>query len=235
MLVEKRSLAALGDEPLGFAVVIDVLRMTSTATVLAARGATSMLVAATPVELEDLPPPRGSYLLVSELAGVDSPLPRIDNSPVLAGRVALERQTPVLVTTNGTRVLGAVAGRAERTLLASLLNLTATVQHLRRCAPHKVTLIPAGDVATGQPRVEDEACAEALAALLEARACNLEELIAHCRRDPRIVARLARQGAPFAADLDLALSVDRYDLVLDFELLGAGVGVVQPRAPAVTP
>src|SRR4051812_23895886 len=86
-------------------VVMDVFRATSTATVLIGRGVEAVRVVAVPADLEHLPPNPAGYIVISELPETARFGERIDNSPVLASSIALVGRVPVLVTTNGTRVL----------------------------------------------------------------------------------------------------------------------------------
>lgn len=201
------------NHPPGVAIVIDVLRATSTAVVLLSRVPEVCVVAG--LDAIAALPPR-PYLIVSELDGADAFGPRIDNSPVEAGRVPLDGRMPVLVTTNGTRALCAAAESAEHVVAASFLNLGAVAAAVAALAPAQVTLLPAGDFTGGVPHAEDERCADALAALLRGERPDFPSLLAAARADARIERRLAREPG-LAADLDLALSVDRFGVVPRFE------------------
>jgi phosphosulfolactate phosphohydrolase-like enzyme len=221
--VDRLHPARLGAESLEVAVVIDVLRATSTATVLIGRGAPALRVVSSPTHLAELEP--ADYLIFSELP--ESGPGRVDNSPVVAEARALDGKTPVLVTTNGTRALTAAAARAETVLLASFLNLGAVVRHLRARAPGRVTLLPAGHFSTATDRTEDSLCAEAIAELLAGRSPDLTALTARSRTDERVVRRMASE-ATFAADVELALSVDRYPVVSRFAQSGVHSGWIRP-------
>ena len=189
------------------AVVIDVLRATSTAAVLLGRGVARLWIA-TVDEARELSPQ--SHLLVSErVAG------GIDNSPSLAASLALDARLPVLVTTNGTRALAAAERHAPLVLAASFLNLGATVEHLAAAAPGRVLLVPAGDFDTGERHLEDELCADALAAALAGRPLELAPLFARVRREPRVQRRLEEEPI-LAGDLDLSLTGDRYPVAMRF-------------------
>lgn len=196
------------------AVVIDVLRATSTAIVLLSGGARRVLVVATPADLARLPAPPGAsrYLVFSELdASRASGLDCVDNSPAVAAEVDLAGRVPVLVTTNGTRALAAAVPRARTVLVASFGNLSALAAHLAASAD-RVTLLPAGDFAGGEPRTEDELCADALAALLEGRAPDLPAIDAAIRQDARVQRRIARHPE-LVRDVDLSLAVDRHPAI----------------------
>ena len=212
--VERIHPADLTTERLEVAVVIDVLRATSTAAVLLARGVSSVRIVATPQELGDLPPaPDGeSYLVFSELeASRACGLACVDNSPALAGQVQLDRICPVLVTTNGTRAVAAAMACARQVLVASFVNLSSTARHLRDQAA-RVTLLPAGDFAGRQPRTEDERCADALEQLVLGRTPDLAALVADCETDERVRRRVSRHP-DLVHDIEVCLSVDRHPVV----------------------
>jgi phosphosulfolactate phosphohydrolase-like enzyme len=207
--------------PIHTAVVMDVLRMSSTAAVLMRRpGCEAIAVAATPEDLEELAQPVETRLVVSELQPVEGGGAWIDNSPAKVAHVDLAGRMPVLVTTNGTRTLLAAAACASRVLLASFRDLHAVARHL---AGASVVLVPAGHFPTGERRLEDDLCADALQALLEGRTPDLEAAASAVREDPRVQRRLA--GDPgFAADLELSLQVDPAAVALAFVATGTGVG-----------
>ncbi len=216
--------ALLGDEDIDVAVVIDVLRATSTAVALMARGTERVQVVATPEELAGLPPPpEGSrYLVFSELdSSREFGLECVDNSPHLAESVPLEGRRPVLVTTNGTRAIGAAMSRARAVLLASFGNLSRLVAHLL-ATDARVTLVPAGDFAGRDTRTEDERCADAIEAMLDGRTPDLPALVADVWQDARVQRRIARHPE-LRADIDVALAVDRHHPALP-RVIASAVG-----------
>lgn len=207
---------------LGVAVVIDVLRATSTACVIVGRGARALWVAATLADAARLP--AGARRVYSELPGAELYGARSDNSPVAALALAPGEEA-LLVTTNGTRALSACA-RAEKVLAASFLNLSSTAAAIAG-AP-LVTLVPAGRFETAEPHLEDELCADALAACLSgAELPDPAALEVRLRHDPRVARRLAREPE-LAADLALALLADRFPGALVFRALDAGLGTLAP-------
>jgi len=212
--IDRRHPARIDGSALDLAVVIDVLRATSTAAVLAGRGARELLVAATPDDLARLP--AGSYQIFSELACAGA----IDNSPFLAESYVLDGKQPALVTTNGTRALLAASACARRVFVASFLSLTATCRAIVAAAPERVTLLPAGKFERAEPHFEDERCADAIEQILERKSPDLAAIAASCREDARVIRRMGE----IARDVDLALSPDRYPVVLEFHPLGGGTG-----------
>ncbi len=204
------------------AVVIDVLRATSTAVALLGRGLPEIRVAQDPAAVGALPSRDGGYLVLSELSQLAEGPHRIDNSPVSAREVPLEGRLPVLVTTNGTRALVAASERARTVVTASFLNLRAVVA-LLRAQGGSVALVPSGDFKSGTPHAEDEACADALEALLRGEEPPLPELLARCRAEARVARRMAAEPG-LHRDVDLCLSVDLYALVPRFAYDGGGLG-----------
>jgi phosphosulfolactate phosphohydrolase-like enzyme len=213
----------LGDQALEAAVVIDVLRATTTAIVLLARGVPAVRVVATSDELAALPP--GDYLVFSELdAARASRLPCVDNSPATAEEVDLAGRVPVLVTTNGTRAVAAAMRCARDVFVAGFVNLASTAHHLR--AAGRVTLLPAGDFAAREIRTEDERCADALEQILAGQVPDLPALIAACRDDARVQRRIARHPE-LVRDVAIALAVDRHDVVARALATPAGFELVR--------
>ncbi len=224
MLVDRIHPGRLVDQTLEAAVVIDVLRATTTAIALLGRGAASVRIVERPQDLATLEP--GRYLVFSEVAeSRDFGLDCVDNSPATAEEVSLDGRTPVLVTTNGTRAVAAAMRLARSVLLASFGNLSSTVRHLATSA-QRVTLLPAGDFANAVPHAEDERCADALEQMLNGGSPDLPSLIA-ASRDARVERRLARQPH-LLRDLEVCFSVDRYDAVAAVAPpAGAGLEVVR--------
>lgn len=198
-------------EQVDVALVVDVVRATTTATVLCHRLGELCIVRA-PADLAHLPARTGGYALFSELANVDADIPRFDNSPVQAREVDLGGRTPVLVTTNGTLAVGIAAQQARQVVLASFVNLSAVVEHVRGLGAATVAIFPAGNINRAQRCVEDDGCAEALAGRLTANAVDLPGMIVGCRNDARILRRLSNEPE-LGADLDVCFAVDTIPVV----------------------
>src|SRR6185437_13072583 len=86
-------------DPADVCVVIDVVRATTTATVLCHRLG-GLCAVRGPDEVALLPPRDDGYVVFSELSTIQPDVMRYDNSPVLAKNAELGRRMPVLVTTN---------------------------------------------------------------------------------------------------------------------------------------
>jgi phosphosulfolactate phosphohydrolase-like enzyme len=208
----------------GAAVVMDVLRMTSTAAVLMRESACArVVVAGTPDDLERLSLRPSDCVIVSELSAEGWPGTWVDNSPALVSRMSFGSRTPVLVTTNGTRALFSAAAFANEVFLASFVDLHAVARFLRDRAFASVALVPAGHVASGELRAEDELCADALHALLVGASPDLEAMGAQIRADARVRRRVEAEPG-FAADVELALEGDPRARVLKLTSTDPGVG-----------
>ena len=192
-------------------IVIDVLRATTTATILCERLDQIALVR-TPAELGQLPARAGGYALFSELAGVESELRRFDNSPVQARTVDLDGQMPVLVTTNGTLAIGLAAQLAKDVVLAAFVNLSAVIEYARAGGAETVAIMPAGNINKGKLCIEDDRCADAIFARLTGAAFDVPDAIAACRRDARIMERRAKEPN-LGADIELCFDVDAVTVV----------------------
>ncbi len=210
------SIVRPGDPPgarVDICIVIDVLRATSTATVLCQRLG-ELCVVPTPADLGRLPGRASGYALFSELADVRSEIPRFDNSPIQARDVDLENRMPVLVTTNGTLAIALAAQLADEVLLASFINVTAVIDYVRRRRVAAVALMPAGNVKRTRRNTEDDTCAEVLGALLadSAAVVDVAASIAACRLDARIMERRANEPN-LGADIDLCFTLDAVPVV----------------------
>jgi phosphosulfolactate phosphohydrolase-like enzyme len=182
-------------------------------------------VAATLEDLGRLARPVSEVVVVSELTCASWPGTWVDNSPARVARLPFGERTPVQVTTNGTRPLLAAAACADPVLLASFLDLRAVARHLAATATPPVVLVPAGHFASGEARIEDDLCADALELLLAGKEPDLAAYAALVRADPRVRRRVEAEPG-FAADLDLALQGDPGAAVLRFQPLDVGVGQI---------
>lgn len=187
------------------AVVIDVLRWTSTCVVALANGAAGIEAFLTPEEARRRAQEIGA-LTAGERNAHRIPGFDLGNSPTEFTRYRVEGRIICATTTNGTRALLAAQG-APRVYLAACVNLSATAAAIREAAPDSVAIICAGS--DGQPAPEDSACADALAALL--------------RGEPPPDPTPALFAAPhathlralgYARDVELAAAVDTHPIVV---------------------
>jgi 2-phosphosulfolactate phosphatase len=145
--------------PAGTAVVIDVLRATSTITVALASGYERVLVAGSIDDATQLRSPERT--LAGEVRCAKAPGFDLGNSP----EESSQPRTPdlVLATTNGAPAIIASSAVADEVIAASLLNLDAVLAHL--AGVEDVLLVCAGT--DGRVSIEDVYLAGRLSAALE--------------------------------------------------------------------
>lgn len=216
----------------GIAVVLDVLRATTTIVTALANGARCVIpcgdVAAAKHIAAGLP--RSDVLLGGERGGVRIEGFDLDNSPAAYSRTAVSGKTIVLTTTNGTAAL-LRSQAADRVLVGSLVNRRAVVRALAR-DERPVHFVCAGT--EGRVTAEDLLAAGAIASELQAPSDSTPS-----RDDMALVARefwaavsssserlrsVLRQsrgggnlvGLDFDADIELAARVDSLDLLAEY-------------------
>lgn len=196
----------------GVTVVIDVFRFTTTASVLSRRAETPIWVVPTLEDLPRLELARGHRLIFSELEACRDWPERCDNSPIEANQVDLAGRTPVMITTNGTRTVGAALPVSDSVLLGSFVNFQAILDHLNESRPERVTLAPAGRFDRQESRLEDDLCAQAYYDVLRGEEVDFEVIRRRCFEDPRTLRRIEGEGN-FEADAEFALSLNRAHVV----------------------
>jgi 2-phosphosulfolactate phosphatase len=149
------------------AVVVDVLRATSTMTQALAAGYRRVLCCA---EIDDAKALAGEgVVLGGERRAKRIPGFDFGNSPgEFAGEPAGD--TLVLTTTNGTRLLLSAASRCEHVLVGSLLNLGAVVREVRATGSPEVGVLCAG--VAGEFALDDAYVAGRLAEALDGRSAD---------------------------------------------------------------
>lgn len=214
ILVDRMTPAAVTACQLDVAIIMDVLRATSTATVLISRGVESLPIIARPDDLAALPPPQtGPYLIFSELSAA-MPFERVDNSPVIASTIELAGRTPVLLTTNGTTATCRAVAHSRQVLLASFLNARSVARYLLETGPERVTLIPAGSIEKAESHIEDDRCADAIDQLLRGEEPDFDRIAAECLASPRVQRRL-NKSSELAADIHMSLTPNGFDVLIE--------------------
>jgi len=148
-------------------VVLDILRATSSMITALANGAEQILPVATIEEALAAKAEHPEALLCGERDGLRITAAQtggtefdLGNSPREYTAEIVTGKTIITTTTNGTRALRACAN-AERVLVASFLNLTATAEHLRAAVPENLVLVCSGTYE--EAALEDTLAAGALA------------------------------------------------------------------------
>ncbi|MEO8457096.1 MAG: 2-phosphosulfolactate phosphatase [Chloroflexota bacterium] len=109
-------------------VVVDVLRASSSIVTLLERGAGAVVAAKDVTEARRLHESVPGYLLCGEEGGLPPEGFDYGNSPVEFSRLELAGKSAVLATSNGTRVLAALAEDAPAVLVGCLLNRAAVAK-----------------------------------------------------------------------------------------------------------
>ena len=163
---------ALLVEPQGkVCLAVDLLRLTSSAVTMFARGLAAALVAGTIEEARRLARQRPGHLLCGEESGTPPPGFDYGNSPSEYDGIDLAGRRAVLATTNGTPALERAA-ECPVVLLASLLNLSAVATAaLEEAAAGEfdIAVLCAGSSGGRFFSLEDAFCAGALVDALASR------------------------------------------------------------------
>lgn len=191
----------------GVAVVIDVLRFSTTVCALLHSGRRSVYVAENHKTLQgagDLPVSD----VFSEL-DFSSEGRRFDNSPYQALTEGASRRNAYVTTTTGAKALWA-CGAADRVLVGCFANFDAVLGRLKR-AKGPVWLVPAA-VSPGSAQ-EDEICAQAFQKAIAGSRTAAQEGLAHIRNSSRIAEFLRFRPSWGDKDLGLCLGLNRLPLV----------------------
>ncbi|MFZ5824444.1 MAG: 2-phosphosulfolactate phosphatase [Bacillota bacterium] len=154
------------------AVVIDVLRATTTICTALANGADTVVPVLTPEEARQVAAdnPERRFLLGGERKSVQIPGFHYGNSPLEYTESRVKGRPILFTTTNGTRAIRRAAG-ADQVYIASLLNAPAVARELERLE-RSVAICCAGT--HDQFSLEDTACAGAILELLSGPGSALE-------------------------------------------------------------
>jgi 2-phosphosulfolactate phosphatase len=216
-------------------VVFDVLRATSTFVTALHNGAKAIIPVSEIAEALAIRQKQPDVLLGGERDGVRIRAKQtggIDfdfgNSPREYTPEKVRSKTIVSTTTNGTHALRACAG-AKMVLAASFLNLTATVEFIKKIQPAQIVLVCAGT--RENMADEDVLAAGALCDLLEAEFSDSAEIArrayAEAKSDLAGAVRLAENARRLLAipelrdDVAFCLQHDIYPLIAKMENDGA--------------
>jgi 2-phosphosulfolactate phosphatase len=196
----------------GTVVVIDVFRAFSTACYAVAGGARVVPVADVDAA-RALGARHPDWLLAGERHGRDLPGFHFGNSPARICAAALAGRTLVHTTHAGTQGL-TQADAADEVLTGSLVNAAAIVRYLARRRPAAVSIVRMGHEAR-ERAIEDDLCAELLAARLTGRDYDTSGVVTRLRATPA-AEKFFDPAATWApeADFGLCTALDRFDFVL---------------------
>lgn len=198
------------------AVVVDVLRMTTTATVLLELGLEELAVVAASEEARAVAE-RSEALLIGERQGM--PLPGFDhgNSPLEFTRAEVQGKRAVICTTNGSRAVEAAAN-ARHLLLGALINDDAVAERALALATDEITFVCSGT--DGRVSLEDIVGAGCIIQRLLERTGSAELsdaartalLLAESAEGPAALVRQATHAATLSAlgfDADIEFATRR--------------------------
>jgi len=198
----------------GIAVVIDVFRAFSLAPYAFAAGARSVLPVADIDYARQLKAHDPTRILLGERHA--QPPPDFDggNSPAQLLQRDVAGKDIVHTTHAGTQGL-VNAIHADEVLTGSLVNAAAIVRYIRQRQPAQVTLVRMG-YAAEERCMEDDLCAELLAARLRGEDYATDDLRERLRQAPaaaKFFDPACQHYAP-QQDFELCTDVDRFDFVL---------------------
>lgn len=203
------------------AVVIDVLRATTTLTVALGHGASAVHPVATPEEAFRKKAVLPQALLCGEREGRRIEGFDLGNSPFEYPVTAVSGRPLIFASTNGSLAMLA-ARQARRRLLAAFVNLHAVVERLS--GEHRIVIVCAGKL--GRFALEDAACAGLLVerlldrgAMAEGEAASLVRRLApHDAAQTRALVQgaahgryLRALGPEFARDVEFCGDLDALD------------------------
>lgn len=156
----------------GHAVIVDVLRATTTMVSMLDAGAIGVVPAAEVDDARQIAGVLPGVLLAGERGGLAPEGFDLGNSPLPAGLGAVDGRAVVLSTTNGTRAVGHARACADTVFALALTNLDAVVERLIESKGDTVIVCSGTD---GSRSVEDEFAAGMLAAQLADRGWGMSE------------------------------------------------------------
>lgn len=192
----------------GTAVVIDVLRFSTTLCALLTAGRKEIRATDTPETLLKFPGLESADVY-SEL-DFKFPGRRFDNSPELALRYGKTDRIAYVTTTSGSRALMASRG-ASRVFIGCFANFDAVLERLRKVRG-RIWLVPAAPPIRPQC-IEDELCANAFIQGLRGRKNAAADALSKLRRSARIPQFLGLRLRTGRKDLAYCLGVNGLPVV----------------------
>ncbi|MGE0598720.1 MAG: 2-phosphosulfolactate phosphatase [Dehalococcoidia bacterium] len=216
-------------------VVIDTLRATTTIATLFARGLTRMR-AVTDVEAAFAAKAESGALLFGEVGGLPPPGFDFGNSPVEAEGVEVQGRDAILMTSNGTKALCAVAGLGPA-VTGALVNVSAVAAWATNA--ERVVIVCAGNHGARQFSLEDFAVAAAIVQRLvggspQATLGDAAKLALGIERPAALIGVaehadvIRRLG--LGADVDFAMERDRCPSLPFVMEIGEGWALLENRA-----
>lgn len=196
----------------GLVIVIDVIRAFTSAAFALGQGAERIMPVGTIEEAVALKRRIPGSLACGEVKGLPPEVFDFGNSPTQILGLNLAGCSIVQRTSAGTQ--GVVRSvNAESMMVASFVVASATVRHVQRLAPGRVTFVVTGQIFDGGQ--EDLACAQYLEAVLQDRSPDINSYIDKVRssQDAQVFYDPSRPEFP-ESDMIHCTSVDRFDFAM---------------------
>jgi len=200
-------------EATGLVVVIDVIRAFTNAAYAFSRGVQEIYPVSTIEEALKFKREVPNSLACGEEGGKAPPGFDFGNSPSETN--ALDLQGHTLVQRTGAGTQGIVRSvRADSMLAASMVVAGATVTHIRRLGPDRVTFVVTGQIEEGRGD-EDLACAQYMEALLRGQHPDLAPYLERVRKSRDALFHFDTNLPHFpVADIDYCTRIDAFDFVM---------------------
>lgn len=204
----------------GVVVVIDVFRACTTAAVAFSRGATKIIICASPEQALALRNSGAGDLCMGEVRGIKPKNFDFGNSPHELSRADIKGVTLIQSTQAGTVGINAAANGSSDLYLGALINAKATASAISKTLPDLVTIVAMGAQAMVRTD-EDEQCALYLRNLLQGRTSDQQSV-----RNLVLVGHEAQkyddpsQSQFLAQDLEMALDIDSIDFAIRVHRVG---------------
>lgn len=146
------------------------------------------------------------------------------NMPYKSAATDVSGKVVLYMTDNGTRIIEEAFRRgAEQVITVSFTNITKIKGWLQEQVDKPIHLIPAGHIATSEPRHEDRICLEALQQSLAGDKVDWEQMMQKAEK----AIGLTYESAEYARDLGLMLEKDKYFIVPKCKRRSEGLIVVE--------
>lgn len=204
----------------GVVIVIDVFRAFTTAAVAFSRGATKIIICASPEQALTLRNSGAGDLCMGEVRGIKPKNFDFGNSPHELSRANIEGVTLIQSTQAGTVGINAAANGSSDLYLGALINAKATASAISETSPDLVTIVAMGAQALVRTD-EDEQCALYLRNLLQGRTSDQQSV-----RNLVLAGHEAQKyGDPsqshfLVQDRKMALDIDSIDFAIRVQRVG---------------
>ena len=208
MKIRRLQLLKGASEAAGVAVVVDVLRASSTILTMFSRGARSILPVATVDEARRVKVANPDFVLAGERGGAPPSGFDLGNSPTEAAARNFHEKDVVLTTSAGSKGLVAAAESADEVVVGCFLNAAAIVAFIQERQPNTVSLVALGTGGEVESP-EDTLAAEYLHHLLEERHPDFDRMRRKIHEHPQGQKFLdVNQPSYPVADLGFCLRTD---------------------------